>query len=103
MTIQAGLSTGGSGDGNVPTRRAEAAQTPAVKPVPLFVNPRFQFDPTVGLVVIEFHDDQGAVNSTIPSQRQLAAYRNHQATPPGQEAPPEPKAPPPTHGKTAAG
>jgi hypothetical protein len=97
LAIQAGLPVGGSGDVIPPTRTAEAVQAPAAKPVPLFVNPSFQFDPTVGLVVIGFHDDKGILTSSIPSQKQLAAYRDHQATPPGEPAPQ------PTDGKTSAG
>ncbi len=103
LSIQAGLSVAGSGDNTAPTRNVEAAQAPATKPVPLFVNPSFQFDPTVGLVVIEFHDSKGAISNSIPSQRQLAAYRNHQATPPGEQTAPAPKATQPASDKTSSG
>jgi hypothetical protein len=90
LAIQAGLSTSGSGYTPAPSRTsapAASGEEPA-KPVALFVNPSFHFDPTVGLEVIQFHDATGTVNSTIPSARQLAAYRSHQATPPGEQAPP---------------
>ena len=81
----------------VPFRNSTPAQTPAAaeaKPVQLFANPSFRFDPSVGLVVIEFHDDAGNVENSIPSQRQLAAYRTHQQTLPGQRAPGAPTSPP---------
>jgi hypothetical protein len=52
------------------------------------VNPSFQFDPTVGLVVIEFHNNAGALTNSIPTQKQLAAYRDNQATLPGEQTPP---------------
>jgi hypothetical protein len=94
MAIPAGLPALSPGQ---PARNAELGQVQAPKPVPLFVNPSFQFDPSVGLVVIQFHDDKGTVNDSIPSPRQLAAYRDHQATPPGEHAPQA------THAKTSAG
>jgi len=79
---------------------AHSPAAPPVKPVALFVNPSFRFDPTVGLVVIQFHDDNGVVTNSIPSQRQLQAYRTHQETPPGEQSP---KASQPADGKTSAG
>ena len=103
MSIQTGLPVHGSGDSTTPARANTSAPTPApisapvAKPVALFVNPSYRFDPTVGLVVIEFHDNTGTVSNTIPSQRQLAAYRTHQETPPGEQAPL------PADAKTAAG
>ena|SRR5271165_2424249 len=96
LSIQAGLSAVGPGDSGAPNRSAETSQAPVAKPVPLFINPSFQFDPSVGLVVIQFHDDKGILTSSIPSQKQLAAYRDHQATPPGEQ-------PRSTHAKTSAG
>jgi hypothetical protein len=103
LSIQAALPIRGSGDSTAPSRSAAPAEAPAAKPVPLFVNPSFKFDPTVGLVVIDFHNDSGAVTDSIPSQRQLEAYRTHRETPPGEPAPPAPKSPPPVDGKTSAG
>jgi hypothetical protein len=44
----------------------------AAQPV---ANPTVRLDPTLGLVVIEFHDDSGKLVISIPSQTQLAAYR----------------------------
>ena len=74
-----------------------AAQTAIMRPIALFANPSYRFDPTTDFVVIEFHDGTGAINNTIPTQRQLEAYRTHQAVPPG-----EPTAVP-SDGKTASG
>jgi hypothetical protein len=106
LSVQAGRSLLGSGISTAPARPAASVQqqaTPA-KPVPLFVNPSFRFDVGVSLVVIEFHDNSGAVSNSIPSQKQLSAYRKHQATPPGaQQAPQAPKTPQPADGKTSAG
>jgi len=97
----------GPGFGTAPTRASAPAKpaAPAVKPVPLFVNPSFRFDPSVGLMVIEFHDSSDTVTNSIPSQRQLAAYRSHQATPPGEQQAMEPpkNLPQPANGKTSAG
>ena len=47
-------------------------------------NPSLRLDPALGLVVIEFHDRSGAISSSIPSPRQIEAYRMHQQTPPSQ-------------------
>jgi hypothetical protein len=82
---------------------AQAQAAPTAKPVPLFVNPSFQFDPTVGIVVIDFHNDTGAVTNSIPSQRQLEAYRTHREALPGEQAPPAPKPAPTRNAKTAPG
>ncbi len=46
--------------------------TRAATPMP---NPQLRLDAALGLVVIEFRDDSGAITTSIPSQRQLEAYR----------------------------
>ena len=38
-------------------------------------SPRMRLDPALGLVVLEFRDARGEVTQTLPSARQLAAYR----------------------------
>ena len=38
-------------------------------------NPQLRLDAALGLVVIEFRDESGTVTTSIPSQRQLDAYR----------------------------
>lgn len=43
--------------------------------MPLTPSPSLAIDPALNLVVLEFRDDSGAVVNTIPSARQLAAYR----------------------------
>jgi len=60
---------------------------------PQFPNPSLRLDHGLGLVVIEFHDHGGEVTRSIPSQRQIDAYRSHQTdTLPGARAPdPQPK------------
>jgi hypothetical protein len=100
LSIQAGLPIAGSGAPSTGSAPTQAPAAPVVKPVQLFVNPSYQFDPTVGLVVIEFHDNSGAVSNSIPSQRQLEAYRTGQEIPPTEQPPPKPHA---VNGKTAAG
>lgn len=49
-----------------------------------YLNPSLRLDAALGLVVIEFHDDSGALTSSIPSERQIEAYRRHQEVRPGQ-------------------
>lgn len=70
-----------------------AAAAPAATPA-LFVNPSLRLDAALGLVVIEFRNNAGAVTSSIPSQRQLQAYRQHQQAPPGLPRAPPAGAPP---------
>jgi hypothetical protein len=88
LSIQPGLPLRGSGDSTAPTRNTAPPPVPAAKPVPLFVNPSFQFDSTVGLVVVDFHDRTGRVTNSIPSQQQLDAYRSHRASLPRAGPPP---------------
>ncbi|MGE0416995.1 MAG: hypothetical protein AB7O80_09335 [Acetobacteraceae bacterium] len=78
---------------------AAAAERP-VTPAQPFVNPSLRLDAALGLVVIEFRDDAGALTSTIPSQRQIDAYRAHQQALPHQAmpAPAAARAPPSTMG-----
>ena len=103
LSIQPGLPLRGSGDGTAPTRNTVPPPTPAAKPVPLFVNPSFQFDSTVGLVVVDFHDNTGKVTNSIPSQQQLDAYRSNRASLPREGPPPVAQSASTPDGKTAAG
>jgi len=69
------------------TQRPQAAVAPAPPPsptttAPAFANPSLQLDPSLGIVVIKFHNASGAVTSSIPSDRQLAAYQRHGGVPP---------------------
>jgi len=88
LSIQGTQPFGGSHTASPRAPITPTSVTPPSKPVPLFVNPSYQFDPTVGLVVIEFHNDTGAISNSIPSARQLELYRTHQAIPPNAQPPP---------------
>ena len=55
-----------------PQRDAGAAP-PA--PAPATPNPRLRLDGNLGMVVIEFRDAVGEVANSIPSPRQMEAYR----------------------------
>jgi hypothetical protein len=103
LSIQAGQAVPGSAAPSRGNPPAPASAAPAAKPVPLFVNPSFQFDPTLGIVVIDFHNNTGAVTNSIPSQRQLEAYRTHREALPGEQAPTTSQPQPALNGKTAAG
>lgn len=79
-----------------PTKPARV-EPPAAAAKP-HVNPSLRLDAELGLVVIEFRNDDGALTATIPSERQIQAYRVHQE--PRQreitrEAPAEAQAEPP--------
>jgi hypothetical protein len=56
-----------------PERDPGAAPPPAAAPVT--PNPRLRLDGSLGMVVIEFRDSVGDVANTIPTPRQIAAYR----------------------------
>ena len=107
LSIQSALPVLGSAESPAQTRGSTSVQAPAQpaapKPVQFYVNPSHQFDPTVGIEVLQFHDSSGVVSSTIPSQRQLAAYRSHQATPPGEQLPEPPQITLTENAKAAAG
>lgn len=51
---------------------AHAPPPPSASPMP---NPQLRLDAALGLVVIEFRDEAGTITTSIPSQRQLNAYR----------------------------
>ena len=51
---------------------AATAVPPASNPTP---NPTLQLNAALGLVVIQFHNNSGAVTRSIPSQQQINAYR----------------------------
>lgn len=64
------------------------AQAPPA-PAPVMVaNPTLRFDAASGLVVIEYHDEAGDVTTSIPTLRQLEAYRQWNRPLPGQAAGP---------------
>jgi hypothetical protein len=46
----------------------------ATPPSPI-INPTLRLEPSLGLVVIEFRNDTGAITTSIPSQRQIEAYQ----------------------------
>lgn len=56
------------------TGAAPVARLPAA-PAPVTPNPRLHLDAPLGIVVLEFRDSGGDVANTIPSPRQIAAYR----------------------------
>ena len=45
-----------------------------------FPNPSLRLDPALGIVVLEFRSNTGAVTTSIPSERQLQAYQRWDAT-----------------------
>jgi hypothetical protein len=57
-----------------PPQEEHAANTSSIP------NPSLRLDPVLGIVVIEFRSDTGAVTTSVPSQRQLQAYQKWDAT-----------------------
>jgi hypothetical protein len=64
--------------GTAPLQPSPAPQ--AVASAPPISNPSVRFDTTLGLVVIEFRNDSGAVTTQVPSQQQLDAYQRWNTT-----------------------
>ena len=58
------------------------ADPPTPAPVQTYTNPSLRLDPGLGLVVIEFRNDAGAVTRSIPNQQQIDAYRLHEQAQP---------------------
>jgi len=52
----------------------------AIPSAPPVINPTLRLDAALGLVVIEFRNDTGAITTSIPSQRQLQEYQRWQTT-----------------------
>jgi|GEM_PF-2457448 len=60
-----------------PMRSAASPDAAArIAPAPALPNPRLRLEPALGLVVLEFRDNAGEIASTIPTQRELDAYRS---------------------------
>ena len=98
LTIQAVTAPRSVGSSN------DAVRMPAPEPAPSergpaspIPNPSLQLDPALGLVVIEFRNDSGAVTTSIPTEREIAAYQRWEQTKFGpvphglHQAAPEPK------------
>jgi hypothetical protein len=76
-SIQPATAVSANGSGAVDERTPQIASMTtapghASSPVP---NPVLLLDPALSMVVIEFRNSAGAVTNTIPSQRQIEAYR----------------------------
>lgn len=65
-----------------PHRPAAPAAAPPARAEPPAVSPALRVEPALNLVVIEFRDPKGAVQHSIPSARELEAYRSGAAEPP---------------------
>src|SRR5580692_12817649 len=85
LSIQAATVVSPGSDAGVPSKLAMASTsaaaatraTPSPSPSP---NPTLQLDAALGLVVLEFRNNSGAITSSIPSQQQLQAYQQWQET-----------------------
>jgi hypothetical protein len=63
-------------DGARPTAAAAATtETGAKSAAALAPNPALRMDPELGLVVLEFRDSRGEVAESVPTSRELEAYR----------------------------
>ncbi|MGG5817556.1 hypothetical protein [Falsiroseomonas sp. HW251] len=61
---------------------APAAEAPPKEVAPPVPNPRLRLDPLLNIVVVEFRDSEGGLHS-LPTAREMQAYRTGQAEPPG--------------------
>jgi hypothetical protein len=57
---------------------APAAEPPVVparaQPLP---NPTLRLEPELGIIIIEFRNNEGAVVNSLPTPHQIAEYRRH--------------------------
>jgi hypothetical protein len=60
--------------GNAAAAQAQSAGV-NLATIPNPVNPGFHLDPALNIVVLQFYDAEGNVTQSIPSQKQLDAYR----------------------------
>ena len=81
------------------TPAAIPARAPSYQPSPLpSVDPKvpgppppsptLRFDAAAGILVIEFHNDAGEITNSIPTSRQLQAYRSQSEFGPSPAPPP---------------
>ena len=63
----------GAGSPPPPAAKPKAAGTDTASAWP---NPSLRLDPALGIVVMEFRNKSGSVESTLPTQRELDAYRS---------------------------
>ena len=63
-------------------------------------NPSLRLDGVLGMVIIEFHSESGTVTASIPTERQLEAYRVWERT--GTDGAPPPGRSPDTVNPTPA-
>ncbi len=75
----------GTQDGSVATQVQSATATGTTSSssskVISTANPSYVLDLGLGLVVLQYHDNNGDVTSSIPTERQLQAYRDGVGTP----------------------
>ena len=84
ISVQAVAVARSGSDGAIDPKVATASELPAqAEPAPApspIINPTLRLDAALGLVVIEFRNDSGAVTTSIPSERQIAAYQRWDVT-----------------------
>jgi hypothetical protein len=61
--------------GSVGAERPTGAVPPSPSPETGPANPRMRIDRDLGMVVIEFRDTAGRVNVSLPTEREIDAYR----------------------------
>ncbi len=79
ITLNSGVSAIGAvqAPSGAPPAAASSAGSTALASTasPSLPNPRLTVDPSLNRVVLEFFDSSGTLTNTIPSQKQLEAYR----------------------------
>jgi hypothetical protein len=83
LTVQPVATGRSAGDASDEMKISPIARAPPSQPVATPAstpNPTMRLNPALGMVVIEFHNTSGALTTSIPSQRQLAAYQKWSMT-----------------------
>jgi hypothetical protein len=88
ISVQAGAVARAGGGGAINPKMAATnplpAQVESGPPPSPIISPTLRLEVGLGLVVIEFRSHGGTITTSIPSQRQLAAYQRWAQTHAGQ-------------------
>jgi hypothetical protein len=107
LTIQPVAASHAANDAASEAKTPTAQPYPEPKPEPVahpmpIANPTLRFNAALGLLVIEFFNNSGAVTTSIPSQRQIQEYQKWNATHIGQNSAALPEASAPVPATTKA-
>ncbi|MFC0408745.1 hypothetical protein [Roseomonas elaeocarpi] len=75
LRLSAGSAVAPAGSLTAPAAQPATAAAATPSATPLSPNPKITFDPEIDRLVMEFRDSDGKVQSSLPSAKELQAYR----------------------------